>query len=86
MTPLIEQVRGGSAAALEGAAQASPLGSALLPEEIAASLLYLASDAAAHVTAHTLVVDSGLTAGGFASGASVLRDRPSSFIGPSGQA
>ncbi|MNF30080.1 Cyclopentanol dehydrogenase [compost metagenome] len=86
VTPLIEQVRGGSAAALEGAAQASPLGSALLPEEIAASLLYLASDAAAHVTAHTLVVDSGLTAGGFASGASVLRDRPSSFIGPSGQA
>lgn len=86
VTPLVEQVRGGREAAIEGAKQVSPLGSALLPEEIAASLLYLASDVAAHVTAHTLVVDSGVTAGGFASGASVLRDRPSAFIGPSGKA
>jgi NAD(P)-dependent dehydrogenase (short-subunit alcohol dehydrogenase family) len=86
VTPLVEQLRGGREAALSSAAQASPLGTALLPEEIAASLVFLASDAAAHVTAHTLVVDSGVTAGGFASGASVLRDRPVAFIGPSGQA
>ncbi|HJV84571.1 MAG TPA: SDR family oxidoreductase [Noviherbaspirillum sp.] len=85
VTPMIEQVRGGKEAAMTGAAQVSPLGTALLPDEIAAALLFLASDAAAHVTAHTLVVDSGVTAGGFASGASVLRDRPVAFMGPSGE-
>ncbi|WP_040787752.1 SDR family oxidoreductase [Massilia niastensis] len=85
VTPLVEGIRGGREAAIQGATQVSPLGSPLMPDEIAAALLYLASDAAAHVTAHTLVVDSGVTAGGFASGASVLRDRPMSFIGPSGQ-
>ena len=57
----------------------------LLPDEIAAGLVFLASDAAAHVTAHTLVIDSGVTAGGFASGASVLRNRPVAFMGPSSQ-
>lgn len=84
VTPMIENLRGSREAALEVAAKASPLGSALLPGEIAAGLLYLASDAAAHVTAYTLVIDSGVTSGGFASGASVLRDRPITFIGPSG--
>jgi NAD(P)-dependent dehydrogenase (short-subunit alcohol dehydrogenase family) len=54
-------------------------------DQIAAGLVYLASDAAAHVTAHTLVIDSGHTAGGFASGASVLRDRPAAFIGSTSQ-
>ena len=86
VTPMIEAIRGGREAALEGATRVSPLGTPLMPDEIAAALLYLAGDAAAHVTAHTLVVDSGVTAGGFASGASVLRDRPMAFIGPSGQA
>lgn len=85
VTPMIDAVRGSREAAKAGAAEASPLGTALLPEEIAAGLLFLASDAAAHITAHTLVVDSGVTAGGFASGASKLRDRPVTFIGPSGQ-
>lgn len=84
VTPMIEQLRGSREAALEVAAKASPLGSALLPDEIAAGLLYLASDAAAHVTAYTLVIDAGVTSGGFAAGASVLRDRPMTFIGPSG--
>lgn len=84
VTPLVESIRGGRQAALEGATQASPLGTPLMPGEIAAGLLFLASDAAAHITAHTLVIDSGVTAGGFASGASVLRDRPVAFIGPSG--
>jgi len=85
VTPMIDAVRGSREAAMTGAAEASPLGTALLPEEIAAGLLFLASDAAAHITAHTLVIDSGVTAGGFASGASKLRDRPVTFIGPSGQ-
>jgi NAD(P)-dependent dehydrogenase (short-subunit alcohol dehydrogenase family) len=85
VTPMIAQVRGSHEAAVAGATQVSPLGSPLMPDEIAAALLFLASDAAAHITAHTLVVDSGVTGGGFASGASVLRDRPVTFIGPSGQ-
>lgn len=85
VTPMIESVRGSREAAMHGAAQVSPLGTALMPEEIAAGLLFLASDAAAHVTAHTLVVDSGLTAGGFASGVSVLRDRPSGVMGASSE-
>lgn len=84
VTPMIEKLRGSHEAAMALGAKASPLGSALLPEEIAAGLLYLASDAAAHVTAYTLVIDAGVTAGGFAAGASVLRDRPTTFIGPSG--
>jgi len=84
VTPMIEKLRGGREAALEVAAKASPLGSPLLAGEIAAGLLYLASDAAAHVTAYTLVIDAGVTSGGFAAGASVLRDRPMTFIGPSG--
>lgn len=85
VTPMVASVRGGHEAAFEGSAQVSPLGTALLPDEIAAGLLFLASDAAAHITAHTLVIDAGVTGGGFASGASVLRDRPVAFIGPSGQ-
>jgi NAD(P)-dependent dehydrogenase (short-subunit alcohol dehydrogenase family) len=84
VTPMIAGVRGSHEAALRGAAEVSPLGTALMPEEIAAGLLYLASDEAAHITAYTLVIDSGVTGGGFASGASVLRDRPSAFIGASG--
>lgn len=85
VTPMIDAVRGSREKALEGASRVSPLGTAIMPDEIAAALLFLASDAAAHITAHTLVIDSGVTGAGFASGASVLRDRPVAFIGPSGQ-
>ncbi len=44
----------------------SPLGIAGLPEDIAAAILYLASDEARYVTGHTLVVDAGQTTGGSA--------------------
>ena len=44
----------------------SPLGIAGFPEDIAAALLYLASDEARYVTGHTLVVDAGQTTGGSA--------------------
>jgi NAD(P)-dependent dehydrogenase (short-subunit alcohol dehydrogenase family) len=83
VTPLIEQVRGGREQALAAAAQVSPLGSALLPEEIAAGLLFLASDAAAHITGHNLVVDSGVTGTGSASGTSVLKGQSMRFVGAS---
>lgn len=83
VTALIEEVRGGREQALSAAAEVSPLGSALLPEEIAAGLLFLASDAAAHITGHTLVVDSGVTGAGAASGASVLKGQSMRFVGAS---
>lgn len=83
VTPLIEEVRGGREQALSAAAQVSPLGSALLPEEIAAGLLFLAGDAAAHITGHTLLIDSGVTGAGAASGASVLKGQSMRFVGAS---
>ena len=39
-----------------------PLGRVAEPREIALAVVYLASDAAAMVTGHTLVVDGGYTA------------------------
>ena len=44
----------------------SPLGIAGLPADIAAAVLYLASDEARYVSGHTLVVDAGQTSGGSA--------------------
>jgi NAD(P)-dependent dehydrogenase (short-subunit alcohol dehydrogenase family) len=44
----------------------SPLGIAGVPADIAAAVLYLASDEARYVTGHTLVVDAGQTSGGSA--------------------
>ena len=49
--------------AIEGT---SPLGIAGVPADIAAAILYLASDEARYVTGHTLVVDAGQTSGGSA--------------------
>jgi NAD(P)-dependent dehydrogenase (short-subunit alcohol dehydrogenase family) len=80
VTPLVDRVYGGRDAAVNGAAAASPLGSAAMPEEIAASLCYLASDAARHITAHTLVVDSGVSVAGCVTAARV-HDRPAGFVG-----
>ena len=78
--PLVDRVFGGRDEAIEGAGAASPLGSAAMPGEIAESLCYLASDEARHVTAHTLVVDSGVSVAG--SGASALfHSRPAGFLG-----
>lgn len=79
-TPLVDQVFGGDRqAALEGAAQSSPLGSAIYPREIAASLLYLASDEAAHVTAQTLVIDSGVSTAG-SSASALFHGRPAGVL------
>src|SRR5690554_769363 len=80
VTPLVDQVYGTREASLSGAAQASPLGSAAMPEEIARSLVYLASDEAQHVTAHVLVVDSGVSVAG-SSASALFHDRPTGFMG-----
>lgn len=80
VTPLVDQVYGTREATLDSAAQASPLGSAAMPEEIAQSLVYLASEEAMHVTAHALVVDSGVSVAG-SSGSALFHDRPIGFMG-----
>jgi NAD(P)-dependent dehydrogenase (short-subunit alcohol dehydrogenase family) len=80
VTPLVDRVYGGRDAAVSGAAAASPLGSAAMPEEIAATLCYLAGDEARHVSAHTLVVDSGVSVAGARASAEV-HSRPAGFAG-----
>jgi NAD(P)-dependent dehydrogenase (short-subunit alcohol dehydrogenase family) len=44
-------------------AQASPLGIACMPEDIARGILFLLSDDTRYMTGHTLVIDAGLTTG-----------------------
>jgi NAD(P)-dependent dehydrogenase (short-subunit alcohol dehydrogenase family) len=55
-------VFGSIEAARERAAQKSPLGRSIEPEDIAAGFLYLASDDARNQTGQVLVIDGGLTA------------------------
>ena len=43
-------------------ARAIPMGRFGRPEEIAAAICFLASDDAAYITGHALVIDGGLTA------------------------
>jgi NAD(P)-dependent dehydrogenase (short-subunit alcohol dehydrogenase family) len=43
-------------------AEHTPLGRIAEPEEIAAAILWLSSDAASYVTGHTLIADGGVTA------------------------
>ena len=80
VTRMIVQGRGSLEAALDAATAASPLGTALMPEEVAAALVYLASADARHVTAHTLVVDSGVTVAGGA-GSGQFHQRAAGFMG-----
>lgn len=61
ITPMVEQVRGGREAAVRYAVGVSPLGTVQLPEEIARTLLFLCSAGAAHITAQTIRVDSGVS-------------------------
>jgi NAD(P)-dependent dehydrogenase (short-subunit alcohol dehydrogenase family) len=63
-------------------AQGSALGIAGMPRDIALALLYLASDDARYVTAHTLVADAGQTA---ALGRTVFHDAPSELIREAGK-
>jgi NAD(P)-dependent dehydrogenase (short-subunit alcohol dehydrogenase family) len=47
----------------EALARRQPMGRAILPEDIAAAALWLASDDAACVTGHSMVVDGAISAG-----------------------
>lgn len=80
VTPLVDKVYGDRESAQRGAAEKSPLGSATGPEEIAETLCYLASDEARHVSAHTLVVDSGVSTAG-SSASALFHARPAGFLG-----
>ncbi|MEZ4587978.1 MAG: glucose 1-dehydrogenase [Gemmatimonadales bacterium] len=65
-TPMLETVAetvapGNEEAMLQGFAQQVPLGRIGRPEEAAAAILWLASDASSYVTGSSLIVDGGLT-------------------------
>ena len=63
-TPLLQAVREGSetsARILDAITQATPLRRVGRPEEIAAAILFLASDEASYITGQTLSVSGGLT-------------------------
>ena len=63
-TPLLQAVREGSetsAKILDAITQATPLRRVGRPEEVAAAILFLASDEASYITGQTLSVSGGLT-------------------------
>lgn len=78
VTPLIIGMRGSEEAAIASSIARSPRGKPIFPEDIAAGLLYLASDDAVNVTGHTMVIDGGLTGGGFGA---VYHSQPAGFTG-----
>jgi NAD(P)-dependent dehydrogenase (short-subunit alcohol dehydrogenase family) len=85
-TAMTSAVMAGDPGNIEKAARAiakrTALGIAGEPRDIAAALLYLASDDARYVTAHTLVVDSGETS---AIGRTPFHDAPSELIREAGR-
>jgi NAD(P)-dependent dehydrogenase (short-subunit alcohol dehydrogenase family) len=60
-TPMMDRFTGGTAKGLERVISEEPVGRMGTPEEIAAAVLWLCSDAAAFVIGHTLVIDGGQT-------------------------
>src|SRR5436309_8260313 len=64
-TPMMDRFSGGTSEGKErelaGAAVAEPIGRVGKPEEIAAAVLWLCSDAASFVLGHALVIDGGQT-------------------------
>ncbi|PWS29768.1 SDR family NAD(P)-dependent oxidoreductase [Pedobacter paludis] len=56
-----EMIAGGQKEALDGMLTMVPIGRMGRPEEIAAAVLFLCSDAASMIVGHNLVVDGGLT-------------------------
>jgi len=61
-TAMVDRFTHGDSATLARFAQATPMGRAGKPEEIAAAVLWLCSEGAAFTTGHALVVDGGWTA------------------------
>jgi NAD(P)-dependent dehydrogenase (short-subunit alcohol dehydrogenase family) len=60
-TPMMDRFTGGTAKGRETVISEEPVGRMGKPEEIAAAVLWLCSDAAAFVIGHTLVIDGGQT-------------------------
>ena len=62
VTPMFERFTGGNKEAQAGVAAAHPMGRLAQPQEIASSILFLASDAAKFMTGSVVLVDGGYTA------------------------
>ena len=60
-TPMMDRFTGGTAEGRERVISEEPVGRMGKPEEIAAAVLWMCSDAAAFVIGHTLVIDGGQT-------------------------
>ena len=61
-TPMVDRFTGGDPAREAQLAAAEPVGRLGTPEEVAAAVLWLCSDAASFVTGHAMVVDGGFVA------------------------
>jgi NAD(P)-dependent dehydrogenase (short-subunit alcohol dehydrogenase family) len=62
-TPMMQRFTGGTAEGAQRVIAQEPVGRMGRPEEIAAAVLWLCSEAAGFVTGHALVVDGGQTVG-----------------------
>jgi len=62
-SPWVRRLVGDAGETIEALVARQPLGRLGTPEEIAAAVLFVASDAAAFMTGSTLVIDGGITAG-----------------------
>ena len=60
-TPMMDRFSGGTPEGRERVISQEPIGRMGKPEEIAAAVLWLCSDAASFATGHKMVVDGGQT-------------------------
>ena len=60
-TPMMERFAGGTSEGREKVIAEEPVGRVGRPEEIAAAVLWLCSNAAAFVVGHAMVIDGGQT-------------------------
>jgi NAD(P)-dependent dehydrogenase (short-subunit alcohol dehydrogenase family) len=60
-TPMMERLTGGTPEGEQRVIAQEPVGRMGMPEEIAAAVVWLCSDAASFVTGHAMVVDGGQT-------------------------
>jgi NAD(P)-dependent dehydrogenase (short-subunit alcohol dehydrogenase family) len=60
-TPMMQRFTGGTAEGRQMVVDNEPVGRPATPEEIAAAVVWLCSDAAAFVIGHAMVIDGGQT-------------------------